>query len=144
MASDVPMINLEGYGKFEMPLQFKLKEMRIIERYSGGEMEGYGLSKVAGMIHVAIARAKPDLSFEDIEAVVDEIDVQDLDKILADAQAGQSPPTPERDERLSENNESLSDASGITLEEAQENETRPSSGSQDLAGFRSFHGTSAS
>lgn len=139
-------INLEGYGSFELPEHFKLKEMRTIERYSGGEMEGYELSKIAGMIHVAIARAKPELSFEEIQAVVDEIDVEDLDKILGEAkQAGQSPPSASSSgESSSESNGSSSGVSATSSEEDLESESLPSSGSPDLAGFRSFHATSAS
>jgi hypothetical protein len=136
-------IRLEGYGTFELPEQFKLKEMRTIERYTQGVMGGYELSKISGVIHVAISRAKPDLSFDEIQAVVDEINVADLDKILV--QVGQSPPSAtETDSGPSASNGSSNGVSSTSSDADPGSETQPSTGSLDLAGFRSSPATSES
>lgn len=131
-------INLEGYGTFELPESFNLKEMRIIERYSGGHQEGFEISKICGVIHVAIMRVKPQVPFEEIEGVIDEIDVEKLEKILKDNEAGQSPPAPSN----SENSESSSAASATSSDADPESVIPETSGSPASDGFQSFHAMS--
>ena len=126
---------------YEIPESFTLREMRIVERYTDGHaaQEGYELSKIAATIHIAIARAKPATSFDEIQAVVDDLPVEDLEGILSSVDsAGQSPPA----QSSSESSESSSDDSASPSEPAQESETQETSGSQDLDGFRSFHAMS--
>jgi len=61
--------------EYEAPDSFTLKEMRVVERYTDGHMtgDGYEISKICATIHVAIMRAKPELPFEEIQAVVDDL-----------------------------------------------------------------------
>lgn len=124
---------------YELPESFTLKEMRIIERYTGGQSQGFEISKICGVIHVAIMRAKPEVPFEEIEEVIDALPVEDLEKITATV-AGQSPPAPSSDA----NNGSSSDDSEPSLDADPENESPENSGSQDSAAFHSFHATSRS
>ena len=129
--------------EYEAPESFTLKEMRVIERYTEGHVsgEGYEISKICATIHVAIMRAKPELGFEEIQAVIDDLPAEDLDVIFqAVDSAGQSPPA----ESTSENNGSSSAASDPPSELTPESESPENSGSQDLAGFHSFHATSRS
>lgn len=126
---------------YEMPESFTLKEMRIVERYTGGHAadDGWEMSKIAATIHIAIARAKPALSFEEIEATIDALPVEDLETVLGAVEAGQIPPA----QSNSESNGSLNGASEESSDLTQESETHESFGSQDLAGFQSFHSRSA-
>ena len=124
---------------YQLPESFTLKEMRVIERYTGGVLEGFGISKICGVIHVAIMRAKPELGFDEIQEVIDDLPVEDLEQIT-EAVAGQSPPA----ENNSESNGSSNDDSATSSDAGQESATPESSGSPDLAGFRSFHATSRS
>ena len=129
--------------EYEAPDSFTLKEMRVIERYTDGHMtgDGYEIPKICATIHVAIMRAKPELPFEEIQAVVDDLPAEDLDGIFqAVDTAGQSPPA----ESNSESSGSSSATSDPPSELTPESESPESSGSQDLAGFRSFHATSRS
>lgn len=118
---------------YDLPESFTLKEMRIIERYTGGALEGFDISKICGIIHVAIVRAKPELGFEEIESVIDDLPAEDLDQLMSTV-AGQSPPA----ESKSESNGSSSDASSTSSDADQESETPETSGSPDLA-FSTFH-----
>ena len=126
---------------YDIPESFTLKEMRIVERYTGGHAaaDGYEMSKIAATIHIAIARTKPQTPYEEIEAVVDALPVEDLEAIFeaVDA-AGQSPPA----QSSSESSESSSEDSASPSEPVQESEIPETSGSQDLDGFRSFHAMS--
>src|SRR5262245_28741870 len=126
---------------YELPESFTLKEMRIMERYSEGHTEGYDISKMCAVIHIAIMRAKPELPFEEIQATVDELEVSDLEAMFkAVDTAGQSPPA----ESSSESNGSSSDDSEPSSDATPESETPAVFGSPDLAAFRSFHATSES
>ena len=125
-------IVIEGTA-YELPETFTLKEMRIIERYCKGDFNNQFAATVGG-IHVAIARAKPDVSFEEIEELLDGLDVT----ILKQIEAGQSPPA----ESKSEQPASSSDASEPPSAAIPENGNHESSGSPDLAGFQSFHSKS--
>jgi hypothetical protein len=126
---------------YEMPESFTLKEMRILERYSEGHVEGYDISKMCAVIHIAIMRAKPELSFSEIQDVVDELPVEDLEGMFAEVEsAGQSPPAPSK----SESNGSSTESSEPSSDATPESETPEPSGSPDLAGFQSFHSRSAS
>ena len=128
---------------YELPESFTLKEMRIVERYCHGEASGgFEVSKVCAAIHVAIMRAKPELSFDEIEEVVDGLPADDLDKIFTDIAAGQSPPAQESHGSSNESSDLPSDDSGTTSDAAPVSETLESSGSLDLVGFRSFHSKS--
>lgn len=127
-------INGETY---EIPESFTLGEMRIVERYADGHLgdDGYDLSKICGAIHVAIKRVKPAVPFEEIQAVVDELDAGELGKLTG----GQSPPAG----NSSEPSEPSTEGSGPSLAVAPENGNPSPTGSPDLAaGFRSFHGIS--
>ena len=59
-------------------------EARIIERYCDGNANtvGYGIAKMAGTIHVAIARKQPAAAFNNIQAVVDNLNLKQLTKDL--------------------------------------------------------------
>ena len=124
---------------YELPESFTLKEMRIIERYTGGALEGFEISKICGVIHVAIMRAKPELGFEEIQEVIDDLPVEELEKITATV-AGQSPPAQSSDE----NSESSSAVSATSSAAAPESETPESSGDQDSAFSAFYHATSRS
>lgn len=129
---------------YELPESFTLKEMRIVERYCHGEAGGgFEVSKVCAAIHVAIMRAKPELSYEEIETVVDDLPAEDLDKIFTDIAAGQSPPAQESSESSSASSDSSPSDLLTTSDVDPENETQENSGSLDLVGFRSFHNKSA-
>ena len=129
--------------EYEAPESFTLKEMRVIERYTEGHVsgEGYEISKICATIHVAIMRAKPELGFDEIQAVIDDLPAEDLDVIFqAVDSAGQSPPA----ESNSESSDSSSAASDPSSDLDPGSESPESSGSQDLDGFRSFHTMSGS
>lgn len=124
--------------EYEIPESFTLKEMRIIERYAAGHMDsGFEVSKLCGVIHVAIARVKPDTPFEEIQDVIDNLPADDLEEVF-NAAAGQSPPA----ESSSEKPESLNGDSSPSSDAVPESETPENSGSQVSEGFRSFHAMS--
>src|SRR5262245_41423890 len=134
------MAQLVVHGtSYELPESFTLREMRIMERYSEGHTEGYDISKMCAVIHIAIMRAKPELPFEEIQATVDELEVSDLEAMFeAVDTAGQSPPA----ESNFGSNGSSTDASVPSSDATQESETPATFGSPDLAGFQSFHAKS--
>ena len=128
---------------YDLPESFTLGEMRIVERYCQGQLEGeFTIGKVCASIHVAIARAKPDLSFDEIQAVVDDLPADELDAMF-ETVAGQSPPAL-TDASKNESNGSSSDDSDTSSDATPASETPETSGSPDLAGFRSFHARSSS
>ena len=75
---------------YEMPETLTLKELRIMERYTDGHLsgDGYEVSKMSGMIHVAVMRQRPELGFDEIQAVVDTLDVDSLEGALGEGDAG--------------------------------------------------------
>src|SRR5262252_2926458 len=105
--------------------------MRIMERYSEGHTEGYDISKMCAVIHIAIMRAKPELSFDEIQGTIDDLPVDDLQGMFeaVDA-AGQSPPAASN----SASNGSSSDDSDRSSDATPESETPAVFGSPDLAG----------
>lgn len=119
---------------FELPTRYTMGELRIVERYTGGN-DALTIARICGGIHVAIARVKPEVSFEEIQEVIDQIDPDQLDAL----DGGQSPPA----EKTSGDNGSSTEDSTASSDAGQENENQSPTGSPDsAAGFRSFHGMS--
>lgn len=121
---------------YELPESFTLKELRIVERYSGGQAgEGFEISKICAVIHIAIMRAKPEASFEEIQEVVDELPADELEQFKKTVEsAGQSPPA----EKPDENSVSSNGDSEKSSDPDQESES-PENYGADLSGFSAFH-----
>jgi hypothetical protein len=67
-----------------------------MEQYCGGHSddETYGVAKLAGALHVAIMRKRPQIPYEEIETVVRAIPLNDLNSILKRVQMGDPPLAP--------------------------------------------------
>ena len=78
---------------YEIPESFTLKEMRIVDRYCEGHAASndFTIGKICAMIHIAISRAKPDTSFDEIQEVVDGLPADQIEAMF-ETVAGQSPP----------------------------------------------------
>lgn len=129
---------------YELPDRITLGEARIIERYAQGEMaggDGYAVAKLAGMIHIAIRRARPDVSYEEIASRVDEIDFEELAAMMPSD--GEENPPEASDESKTEPLASSNGDSEPSSDASPASESPDPSGSQDLdTGFHSFHATS--
>lgn len=87
--------------EYELPTSMKLGELQIVERYTEGHLEsdsGYGLSKLMGQIHVAIKRARPDVSYDEIRARVEEMEADDIPEIRKKGDAADPPTEPSANE----------------------------------------------
>lgn len=90
----VAQIKIDGVA-YDLPQgSLKLGEMRIVERYCGGENEddAYGIAKTCGLIHVAIQRARPGTPFDEIQQVVDNLDFSAVNEALTTAVGDADPP----------------------------------------------------
>ena len=100
---------------YEIPESFTLKEMRIVDRYCDGHAAGsdFTIGKICAMIHIAIARSKPDTSFDEIQEVVDGLPADQIEAMF-ETVAGQSPPAEDQSNGSeSASSDSLTDASEI-------------------------------
>lgn len=97
---------------YEEPDSLTMGEHRIIKRYTGmtgkqiadaiSERVGADQDMLAAAMHIAYRRAHPDLSFEEIEAVVDSQDFVVAMETVGDGEGDELPP----DETSEHGNES--------------------------------------
>lgn len=87
-------VTLDGVA-YEMPQDdLTLGESRILERYCEGNSDDegrWGVAKLCGLIHVAVLRVRPQVPFDEVQAVIDRIELGDLQAILERAQADPPP-----------------------------------------------------
>lgn len=78
-------IKIDGVD-YDLPENVNLGEARIIEKYTEGnvEGEGYGVAKLMGLIHVAVVRVRPELSFEEVRSRIEKLEIGELDALIGD------------------------------------------------------------
>lgn len=94
MSTSKATVTLDGVS-YEMPQDdLTLGESRIVEHYCEGhsdEDDKWGISKLCGLIHVAVQRQRPQVPFEEIQKVILDIQLADLNTILNRVQADPPP-----------------------------------------------------